>query len=542
LQRDLSHLADTPFDLLIIGAGIYGVTAAWDAAQRGLSVALIDRGDIGGGTSFHNLKTVHGGLRSLQSGSLREMRQFIRERRALSRIAPHLVHPLPFLIPTYREWRRGRTAMRIALTINDLVARDRNALPDPSKHLPPGHIISREECLRLHPLVDPRGVTGGAVWHDCQMYSTDRVTLSFALSAVQQGATAANYVAAERLLRARGRVAGVRARDRLAGGEFDIRARVVMNATGPWAPQLAARLVGHRSPLAPQLSRAMNLITRRITDRHALGGLVGSRFFFVVPWRQWSIIGTSHDPYHGDADQLAVTAADVEQFLLDARLAFPRAGLVLDDVRLVHRGLLPAIAARPGHVDLLKSSVVHEHAAEGAPGLVTVLGVRYTTARDTARRAVDTAFAMLGRTAPPCRTAELPLAGGDIRRFDEFLDEQTSDRRLGLTPETARRLAFCYGTVASALRQRMAEEPDLAGPLSATCAVTRAEIRHAVRAEMAMTLSDAVLRRTEAGSAGHPGRDALAAAAAVMAAELGWPADRIGMEIAEVEGFYRIDP
>ena len=197
MTRDLRQLADTRFDVIVVGAGFYGVTTAWDATQRGLSVAIIDKDDFGAATSFNDLKTLHGGLRSLQSFDFKQMRLFIRERRAIARIVPHLVRPLPFVVPTTRSPKRSRLVTRIALAINDAVARDRNAgLTNPSTHLPDSRVISREETLQLNPLISSDGVTGGALWHDYQMVSSDRVTLSFLLSAVASGAVAANYVRA----------------------------------------------------------------------------------------------------------------------------------------------------------------------------------------------------------------------------------------------------------------------------------------------------------------------------------------------------------
>src|SRR5687767_5547495 len=188
MLRDLRRLADTRFDLMVVGAGLYGVIAAWDATLRGLSVALIDKDDFGGATSFNNNKILHGGLRSLQALNFAQMRLFIRERRALARVAPHLVQPLPFIIPTYRSPRRSALLMRLALTINDLVARDRHeGLTDPSLHLPTGRVVGRDECLELNAAIDPKGVTGGAVWHDYQLQSTDRMTLSFVQSAADGG-------------------------------------------------------------------------------------------------------------------------------------------------------------------------------------------------------------------------------------------------------------------------------------------------------------------------------------------------------------------
>ena len=542
MRRDLRELVDTRFDLLIVGAGIYGATIAWDAAQRGLSVALIDRGDFGGGTSANSAKTVHGGVRALQAGNLAELRSFVRERRALSRIAPHLVHALPFVIPTYGGLTRTPLVMRAAFGLYDhLLARDRNNIPDRSKHLPPSRFISRDECLALNPAIAPDGVTGGIIWHDCQMHNPDRGGLSCVLSAGAGGAVAANYVEATGWIHDSGRIAGVQGTDRLGGAGFDVRATLVVNAAGPWSPTLTEdlpRAIWTGRP--PGLAKAMNLVTRSITRDHALGGLTGSRFLFAAPWHGVSIVGTSHDPFDGRADSLRVRETDVSAFLREVNQAFPAAGLQLDDVRLVHRGLLPTTDGS-GRL-LLKQSVVRDHRADGAPGLISVLGVRYTTARRTAAVATDTAFSILGRPPPSCRTAETPLTGGDIPNFSRFVADATSETEDRVDHVTRRRLARSYGSHHRDVLHPMMDDPSLAVSLSDDCRITRGEILHAVRHEMAVRLSDAVLRRTEAGSAGHPGRDALEEAARVMGAERGWTADQRAREVEHTEQIYRLDP
>ncbi|MFA5907431.1 MAG: glycerol-3-phosphate dehydrogenase/oxidase [Vicinamibacterales bacterium] len=543
MTRDLRRLADTRFDLIVVGAGFYGVTVAWDAAQRGLSVAIIDKDDFGAATSFNNLKTLHGGLRSLQSLNFRQMRLFIRERRALARILPHLVRPLPFVVATTRNPKRSALAMRIALAINDLVARDRNeGLADPGSHLPRSQIISKEETLRLNPVVAPEGVTGGAVWYDYQMTSTDRVTLSFLLSAVDAGATAANYVKANRFIRDGDRVVGVQAEDGLTGTTFDIRGAVVVNAAGPWAASMLTDLprAAQGAP-PPRLSRAMNVVTRKLVDSHACGGMVGGRYLFLVPWRDVSMLGTSHDAYDGSPDQLKVSRWDLEAFLKDAREAFPHAGLTTSDVLLVHRGLLPMVSGDGHQVRLLRESRVVDHSRHGLPGLVSVFGVRYTTARHTAEQAVDAVFRAMGHaTPPPCRTAETPLLGGSMNHVDNFLKAVVLRDVEGIPTATLRRIASTYGTGYDSVLQIARDVPALARPLGRSCDVLGAEILYAARREMALKLGDAVIRRTEAGAAGHPGADALERAGAIMARALGWDEWRARNEVAEVEAFYRL--
>jgi glycerol-3-phosphate dehydrogenase len=543
MQRDLRRLADSKFDVVVVGAGFYGVTTAWDAAQRGLSVAIIDKGDFGAATSFNNLKTLHGGLRSLQACNFRQMRLFIRERRALARILPHLVRPLPFVVPTTRNPRRSALAMRIALAISDAVARDRNeGLPDPGTHLPDSTIVSRDEALRLNPVVSPDGVTGGAVWYDYQMLSTDRVTLSFLLSAVDAGACAANYVQATRFLQQGNRVTGVKVNDQLSGESFAIRGSVVVNAAGPWAAGLLADLpaAAQGSP-PPRLSRAMNAITRKVVNDHACGGLVHGRYLFLVPWRDVTMLGTSHDAHEGTADDLKVSRWDLEAFLKEAREAFPHASLATADVRLIHRGLLPMVSGEGSSVRLVKESQVVDHDRHGLQGLVSMFGVRYTTARHTAQQAVDAVFRILGhQTPPPCRTAETPLQGGSINRMDSFL-KAVSQRDVDDIPaETLKRIASTYGTGYDRVLQMARDVPALARPLGRDCDVIGAEILYAARKEMALKLSDALVRRTEAGAAGHPGADAVERAAAIMARAHEWDEWRTRNEVGEVEAFFRL--
>jgi glycerol-3-phosphate dehydrogenase len=543
MTRDLRRLADTPFDVLVIGGGFYGVTVAWDAAQRGLSVALIDKGDFGGATSFNNLKTLHGGLRSLQSLNLRQMRLFIRERRALARIAPHLVRPLPFIVPTTKAMTGRRMAWHAVLAFNDAVSNDRNdGLPDPATHLPAGRVVTREEALRLNPLVSPEGVTGGAVWYDYQMISTDRVTFSFLLSAARAGAVPANYVRAERLLRDRGRIVGVEAIDARSGESFAIRASVVVNTAGPWAASLLAELpTAEQGAPPPALSRAMNLVIDPLTTTHACGGKADGRFLFVVPWGHVSIVGTSHDAHDGTADQLGVSGRAVEDFLASARRAFPQAGLSIANVRLVHRGLLPMVSGHDSHVQLVKESRVVDHTKYGLGGLVSVFSVRYTTARHTAEAAVDAVFSNLGYGTPPlCRTETTPLAGGDIPDLQAFLAAAEGRNLEGIPAISLRRLATTYGAQFEQVLALAADQPSLREPLGRSCEVIGAELLHAARHESAITLSDALLRRTAAGSAGHPGRDAIERATTIMGDALGWDAFRRQAEVDEVERIYDV--
>ena len=523
--RDLARLANEAFDVLVIGGGIYGLATVRELAARGLTAALVERGDFAAATSFNSLKTVHGGIRALQHGAIPAVREFVRERRGLAAIAPHLVRPLPFVVPTYRHPLRNRPLMAAFLTAYDFLATDRNDGIDARLALPRSRTISRDECLRLNPVVDSVGVTGGAVWHDYQLHSPERLAIGLLDAAVRRGVAAANYTEAQRLLQQGRDIHGVTVRDVETGDSFDIRCRIVVNAAGPWAwPVLQQFGAVPGSIRQPRMSLALNLVTDRTPLPQAVGGLVDGRFLFLVPWREQSMIGTSHDQYGGSPDEVASVDVAVERLVRDAQAAFPQVPIHSDTVRLIHRGLLPA--GTDG--SLLKQSIIHDHQRDGLGSLVTVLGVRYTTARATAAAAAELVATKLGKPSGRRLPSLEPISGGDITDLDRYECESTSAGTV--PPSTVRRLIAAYGTGYDRIVRLLKDNPALASPLSSTCRVTRAEVLHSVREEMAIHLSDVLLRRTESGTGGHPGDDAIHAAAEVMAKELGWSAPRTESE------------
>ncbi|MGQ9676649.1 MAG: glycerol-3-phosphate dehydrogenase/oxidase [Chloroflexota bacterium] len=554
MRRDLSALAQDVQDVLVIGGGIYGACSAWEAALRGLSVALVDKGDFGAATSANSLKVIHGGLRYLQHGDLARMRDSVRERTTLMRIAPHLIHPLPVLIPTYGHGLMGREIMSLALLANDAISLDRNCLPDSQKHIPSGRILSKEECVEILPGIDQERLTGAALFYDAQAYNTERLTLAFLHSAAFWGAHLANYVKVVRILTDHGRVIGAVVEDELTGNRFDVRARTVLNTSGPWANQIVGSLNGRSHGRTVTFAKAFNLVTRSLLSTYAVGISVrekhrhagalvnrGNRLLFIVPWRNHSLIGTEYHFQGDNPDEIGVTEQEIRQFLDEVNDAFPSARLTLEDVSFVHAGLVPTVAGRQGSVcgRLAKRPLIWEHRAEGASGLWSVVGVKYTTARSVAEKVIDQVIGMLGRKCPPSLSSVTPLYGGDISSFAAFLKAESERRPSALSSETVSRLIYNYGSVYRHVLRYLDVSRD-AGRLPADeQAVLRAEVIYSVREEMAVKLSDVVLRRTELGSAGHPGHQALRLYAEVMATELGWGRARAERELQQVQEFYR---
>jgi glycerol-3-phosphate dehydrogenase len=326
MKRNLDRLAGHAFDLLVIGGGIHGAVAAWDAALRGLSVALIERGDFGSATSQNSLKIVHGGLRYLQDGNLFRIRTMARERTTWMRIAPHLVHPLTCLTPTRHKFSRSRLALGMALTANDILSFDRNHQADLEKRLSSGKIISQTELVNLLPGYDVSTSTGAAVWHDAQVHNTERLLLEFVLSAVEAGAEVASYVEAIGFLKRGNRIMGVRAKDVLSKQVFEIQSKVVLNCAGAWTDGLL-ETTSLYSDYATSV--AMNVIVEKVWSGVAAGlpslpsdGRLPQILFFV-PWRDTTMIGTWHIPWNGAPDEFITTEEVLQPFIDEINSAHP---------------------------------------------------------------------------------------------------------------------------------------------------------------------------------------------------------------------------
>lgn len=554
-RRNVAKLTGGVYDVLVIGGGITGACIAWDAALRGLRVALVERDDFGAATSANSLKTVHGGLRYLQDADLAQVRKMVRERQAFLRIAPHLVHPLPCLMPTYRPRpMRSKPVLGAALKFNDLLSFDRNRGMDPARSLPDGRILSREECLAHLPgLADP-AVSGGVLWYDAQIQDTERLLLSFILSAANRGADVANYVRVTGLAQKGNRVVGVVAEDRQTGQTLHVRAQVVVNAAGAWVDEILGELNGHQPRTQFNLSAAMNLVTRQILPQPAVGldshyqhrladGTTEerSRVLFVAPWREYSIAGTLHFPYNGHPDNGAVREEMIRAFLDEINRAYPPAELKRSDVHHVHVGFLPAEpnASNGNAVKLVRAEQLTDHAQQGIDGLVTAVGVKYTTARFLAEKTVDLVFRKLDVPGPTCQTRFQRLYGGAILDWTQFQNQtRAMVRQNGISEEVASRLLQTYGSAYAAITSYVKEDPCWGETVSPQSKVMRAEIVHAVRQEMAVTLADVLRRRTALGSAGLPDPGTVQNCAALMADELGWDEQRTKREVDELYAAY----
>lgn len=544
------------YDLVVIGGGIYGAWVAWDGALRGLKVALVEQNDFAGATSANSQKIIHGGLRYLQHADFARMRESIRERSTLLRVAPHLVHPLPCLVPTYGHLTHSRLAMTVALKLNDLISYDRNRGLDADRAIPNGRILSKEETLRRCPGLDEGRLTGGALFYDAQVHNSERLILSILHAAAEAGADLANYTGVTGLIREENAVRGVRVTDVISGENREIRAQMVVNCSGPWIHRLIG-LDARLGTITPRrLFKASILVTRPIVEEVAVGvtaedghsdddALIdkGYRFFFITPWRGVSLVGTFYEPFDGDPATVEISEAEIEGALAVINAAYPQAELTRADVRYAYCGLLPRgdDGETAANIQYAKHYKIFDHAqTDGVDGLISVLGVKYTTARDVAEKAVDLAIRKLGRQPIPSRTRTVPLYGGAIDHLADFVARTIEMAPFGLGAETLRHLVATYGDAYGEVIRLLDKNPRWATPVCAESATIEAEIVYGVRAEMAQTLADVILRRTELGAAGYPGDDCLRRCAALMAAILGWDDAHIAHEIEAVQARYRL--
>jgi len=513
------------FDLLIIGGGITGAALAHEATSRGLSVALVEKGDFGAATSSATGKLIHGGLRYLKKLEVGLVRESLAERRNLMRIAPNLVSPIPIVLP-----ETGLVEV-LGLTAYDVLSFDRNRLSDPSKRIPAHRRMSRSGLDELG--LDYVGK--GILYYDSMMLSPERLTLAFLRTAVAAGAQVANYVRVDRLVLAGQRVTGAEVTDLVSGNSGLIRAKVTVNATGAWAHDLLAgtpATAAIAGPAPKVRSEGIYLVTRKLSDVMVL--TVGKHgHFSFAPWRGHSLVGPTETPYHGPVDEWRLTRASIEQFLASIA-ANNTAGvkLTIDDVVSAYGGLRPLTeSAEVDTYTASRASELIDHAKQGVDGLVSAMGGKYTSSRAFASRIVTALGRQLGGSVRSSRTALTPLDGCQIAELPrEIASARAAALADGLPESSGEVLAQLYGSQLSELRALMIsdERLRLPGTPDGEPLVT---VAWAAKHEAVVHLTDALLHRTGIGQLGDPGADVLNAAADIVAVELGWTAERRAAEL-----------
>ena len=513
---------NTEFDVIVVGAGINGAGIARDAAMRGLRVLLIDKGDVGGGTSAGSTRLIHGGLRYLEHFEFGLVRESLRERETLLRIAPHLVRPLSITIPIYEEGKRGRATIRAGMIAYDLLSW--------GKTLPRHRMQSAQETLRKMPGLKAAGLIGSAVYFDAQVEFAERLVVENVLAAIEHGATVVTHRRVGRVLSEGGRVCGV-----LLEGDFadPALAEVVINAAGPWVDQVIEQQIGgaseRRAGVKEQRGDGRE---RRVGAERLIGGTKGShvvvgkfegapegavyleavtdrRPFFVIPWNGNYLIGTTDVRFDDDPDEVRSEVWEVEYLLTETNRAFPTAGLTCESVLYTYSGVRPL----PFTNDEDEQSITRRHFLRQHPqfgNLISVIGGKLTTSRSLAEECVDLIFRKLDRSSPPCETAHVPLPGA------------TGDPPSNVC-ERWKRIYGARANEVAEVAKRLNEDNSLA-----------AEIIFAFEKEFATTLADCFLRRNMIGLNADLGLGDIQTAAEIGKKFLGWTVERAERE---VEGY-----
>lgn len=512
-------------DLIVIGAGINGVGIALDAALRGLSVILVEKEDICSGVSAWSGRLVHGGLRYLEHYDFGLVRESLVERERLFRNAPHLVHPVPLMMPSFRHNRRSRWLVEIGMVLYDALS---------WRKTPPTHrLLGRSATLRRFPGISPEGLTGAAVFYDGQLELAERLCVEVALDAVANGAQLMLHTRVTAPLMQDGRVVGVEAVNEITGETVQLRAPVVYNVAGPWIDRVFAPDSVPEQPRLNGGAKGSHLVVERFpgapTDVVYYESRRDGRLVLVIPWMDRVMIGTTDVRFEDDPGDARCDIGEAEYLLDEVNALVPEAGLTMDDVLYTLSGVRPL----PYEPDVPESSitrthVLHDHAASGLPGLVTVVGGKLTTYRQLAEDAVDDCMRRLGRRDPGCPTRARSLPGA--RGFDEQR-LRAELRSRGADERVARRLVRFYGAASLEVWSLAQADPMLAELAHAPSGMIRAELVQAVIREQAGTLADVLARRTlTAFEPGH-GLESVDGIADVLADVLGWDADQRQREI-----------
>jgi glycerol-3-phosphate dehydrogenase len=522
----LAGLDGAALDAVVIGGGMAGAGVARDLALRGASVALFEKGDFASGTSSKSSKLIHGGLRYLELGDFKLVRESLREKRTLERLAPHLVRPLPFLVPVYRGAARGLITVRIGMWLYDLLT--------PGKSTERYRVLRPVDTLAMEPSVRAEDLRGAGYYFDDLLLYPERLCLENVLSAARHGARTFNYCEVEEFVPGRRGVEGVKVRDLLSGQVQLVRATALVNCAGPWVDRLRAMArVADRSPRVVRTTKGIHCLLPRMTDRAVYLSTHDERMIFVIPWREFSLVGTTDTDFEGDPDRLWATREEVTYLLDEVAKVLPDKRATFDNVSYTYAGVRP-LSFEPG-ASASRVSREHKVIPEGPDGrFLSVTGTKLTCFRSLAEDVGDRVMRLLGRGEPP-RTARLTLDGADeeVGKIEARVWMDVSEEMVatGLSRGTLRTLVETYGRAYPRVLELGRKLPDGFERLCPSNPEIVAQLHHAVREEMAVSLQDLLLRRTGIGQSRCQGLDCAEPIAARMAELGGWTRRRLDAEL-----------
>jgi len=527
--------------LIVVGGGITGGCVAYDAARRGLRVALLEKKDFGWATSAATSKMIHGGLRYLANLEIGLVRESLRERRILENIAPNFVYPLPFLVPTYEDMKSNKWLIETGMLLYDILSFDKGRTWDKAKKIPGHHFLSREEALREEPNLRGERLTGASIYYDCQSIFPERLTLAFVKSAAKHGAQVANRAEVTGFLYGKdSTITGVKVLDRTEGKEVAIEGKLTVNCGGPWADIILRDAERGRSSHTINRSEGIHLITRPLVKEYALALMTpAGRHMFLIPWRGHTLIGTTDKEYEGDPDAYRVTRESIEDFLREINECYGDGRLGYGDVLSAYGGLRPLVEDQvEGTYESSRKYEIYDNKKDGFDGLITVEGGKYTTSRRLAEKLVDTAQKKLGQKPKDALTDREYLFGCEIEDMGAFLAE-IREKNPGFDPRTIEYLGKNYGTEYKEVLAIAQEREGLSEPVTSDGEIL-AEVVFAARSEMVHSLKDILFRRTGLGTLGDPGEGVLARVGEIAAGELGWTEERLAIELDDARQALRL--
>ena len=522
----LNGIDSASFDAVVIGGGMAGAGVARDLVLRGASVALFEKGDFASGTSSKSSKLIHGGLRYLELFDFKLVRESLREKKTLEHLAPHLVRPLPFLVPVYRGSKRGLITVRIGMWLYDLLT--------PGRERERFRVLRPLDALTLEPSIRADDLRGAGYYFDDLLLFPERLCLENALSAARHGARVHNYCEVEAVTRGAGGIDGVRVRDLLTGRVHTVRASVVVNCAGPWVDRLRELAgVSDAGQRVLRTTKGIHCMLPRVTERAVYLSTTDDRMIFVIPWREFSMIGTTDTDFDGDLDRLSATREEVE-YLLDAvRPALPDPRVAFDQVVYTYAGVRP-LAFEEG-APASKVSRDHKVVVEGPEGrFLSITGTKLTCFRSLAEQVGDHVMRALGR-GERSRTALLTLDGLDEEagkiEARAWMDVSADMAATGLSRETMQTLVEIYGRAYPRVLDLARKLPDGTARLCPSNPDIVAQLHHALAEEMTVSLQDFLLRRTVIGQSACLGLDCYEAIGRRMSALAGWSSRRLDAEL-----------
>lgn len=554
MKRDIRFLSEEEYDLVIIGGGITGAGIARDAIMRGLSVILLEKGDFGSGTSSKTSKLVHGGFRYLKTLEFGMVWESLRERKNLLKLAPHLVRPLPNIIPCYKKSKMPKWLIGLGMVAYEFLSRfpfGKNLSMPHDKKLPTFKSLSVKQILELEPDIQKENLQGGYLYYDCQMISPERLTLDILLDAQKTGACLANYTKIIQLIKEKksNKITAVKALDLLTGKTHTIRGKVFVNATGPWSDLLLENL-NENPPRKIIRSQGIHIITRNITNGHALIlSTKKGRHFFILPWEGLSLIGTTDKIFEGSPDDYQVMLTEIREFIEEIKSAYPKANICEEDILFFYGGLRPLVETQTevkvgyekkdnkSYKASRKYEVIDHGKIKGPVNLISSFGGKFTTSRKPAEKTVNIVLKKIGLPPKKNYSSLIPLFSGYFGNFDNFVNSiKYKYKKHAFSEKTIEHLCKHYGEKIHQVIFLGINDPHLLCPIPKRENHIFAEVVYAVEFEMAQTLADVIFRRTAIGTVGNPGEETLRIIADIMGKPelLNWDDEKKKQEIDSV--------